>query len=107
MAMIKTKFGFFQVQIKSMLRRTIEFCQTSFCETPERFDTVNIAFATGKLIIPVMNLEILIKADIDQSIITTSSYLIVYSKFLFNKISFIISVMWLVKWLYPRITKNM
>ena len=72
-AMIKTKFGFFQVKIKSTLRHAIEFCQTSFCETPERFDTVNMAFAIDKLTIPVMNPEMLIKADIDQSIITTPS----------------------------------
>ena len=73
MSMIKTKFGFFQVKIKSTLRHAIEFCQTSFCETPERFDTVNMAFAIDKLTIPVMNPEMLIKADIDQSIITTPS----------------------------------
>ncbi|TYP80296.1 hypothetical protein BCL69_106123 [Nitrosomonas communis] len=66
MSMIKTKFGFFQVKIKSMLRHAIEFCQTSFCETPEKFDTVNMAFAIDKLIIPVMNPQMLIKADIDN-----------------------------------------
>ena len=71
--MIKTKFGFFQVKIKSTLRHAIEFCQTSFCETPERFVTVNMAFAIDTLTIPVMNPEMLIKADIDQSIITTPS----------------------------------
>lgn len=49
-----------------MLRHAIEFCQTSFCETPEKFDTVNMAFAIDKLIIPVMNPQMLIKADIDN-----------------------------------------
>lgn len=40
-AMIKTKFGFSQVQIESMFGHTIEFSQTSFSETPERLDTIN------------------------------------------------------------------
>jgi hypothetical protein len=38
-ALIKTKFGFFQVQIESMFGHTIELSQTSFSETPERLDT--------------------------------------------------------------------
>ena len=71
--MIKAKFGFFQVQIKGMFRHAIEFCQTSFCETPERLDTVNMPLTTGKLVIPMVNPEVLIKADIDQSIIASPS----------------------------------
>jgi hypothetical protein len=41
-AMIKTKFGFFQVQIESMFGHTIELSQTSFSETPKRLDTINM-----------------------------------------------------------------
>jgi len=39
-AMIKTKFGFFQVQVESMFGHTIELSQASFSETPERLDTI-------------------------------------------------------------------
>lgn len=36
----------------------------------ERFDTViNMPFATGKLVVAMMNPEVLIKTDIDQSVI--------------------------------------
>ena len=72
-AMIKTKFGFFQVQVESMFGHTIELSQTSFSETPERLDTINMPLATGKLIVTMVNPEVLIKADIDQSVITTPS----------------------------------
>jgi len=67
--MIKSKFCFFQMQIKSMFRDAIELRQTSFCKTPERFDTVDMPFATGKLVVTMMNPEVLIKTDIDQSVI--------------------------------------
>ena len=56
-----------------MFRNAIELCQTSFCKTPERFDTVNVPFATGKLVVAMMNPEVFIKADIDQSVITAPS----------------------------------
>lgn len=72
-AMIKTKFGFFQVQIESMFGHTIELSQTSFSETPERLDTINMPLTTGKLIVTMVNPEVLIKADIDQSVIAAPS----------------------------------
>jgi len=67
-AMIKTKFGFFQVQIESMIRHAIEFCQTPLCKTPERLDTIDMPLTTGELIVTMVNPEGFIKADIDQSI---------------------------------------
>ena len=67
--MIKSKFCFFQMQIKGMFRNAIEFCQAPFCKTPERFDAVNMPFATGKLVVAKINPEVLIKTDIDQSVI--------------------------------------
>ena len=72
-AMIKTKFGFFQVQIEGMFGYTIELSQTSFSETPERLDTINMPLTTGKLIVTMVNPEVLIKADIDQSVIAAPS----------------------------------
>ncbi|PXW80037.1 hypothetical protein C8R34_1523 [Nitrosomonas sp. Nm84] len=52
-----------------MYRNAIELCQTSFCKNPERFDSVNMSFATGKLVDAMMNSEVFIKTDIDQSVI--------------------------------------
>ncbi|SDY64700.1 hypothetical protein SAMN05421755_10366 [Nitrosomonas sp. Nm33] len=56
--MIKMKFGFFQVQIKSMLRHAIEFYQTSFCKMPEGFDVVNMPLTTSKLVVTMVNPEV-------------------------------------------------
>ncbi len=61
--MIKTKFGFFQVQIKGVLRYAIELCQTALGKTPERFDTVNMPLTTGKFTVTMMYPEVLIKAN--------------------------------------------
>lgn len=58
--MIKTKFGFFQMQIKGMFRDAIELCQTPFCKTPERFNTVDMSLTSGKLIVAMINPEVLI-----------------------------------------------
>ena len=71
--MIKMKFGFFQVQIEGMFRHAIEFNQTSFSETPERFNTVDMPFTTGKFIVTMVNPEVFIKDDIDQSVMATPS----------------------------------
>ena len=70
MAMIKTKFGFFQVQVKSMRRHAIELSQTPFCKAPERFDTVNIPLSIGKFILSMMNPEVFVKSKISQSLLT-------------------------------------
>ena len=56
-----------------MFRNAIELSQTPFSETPERLDTVNMPLTAGKLIITMVNPEVLIKADIDQSVIATPS----------------------------------
>jgi len=56
-----------------MFRNAIELCQTPFCKAPERFDTVDMPLATGKLIVAMMNPEVLIKTNIDQSVIAAPS----------------------------------
>ncbi|PXW84737.1 hypothetical protein C8R34_12430 [Nitrosomonas sp. Nm84] len=70
--MIKTKFGFFQVQIESMCRYVVELCQTSFCKTPEGFDAIDMPLTTGKFLITMMHAKVLIKANIDRSVITAT-----------------------------------
>lgn len=50
-AMIRTRLGFFQVQLGSVLRRAIEFSQTPLCKTPERLDIVDIPLTTGERIV--------------------------------------------------------
>lgn len=74
--MIKTKFGFFQVQIESMRRYIVELCQMSFCKAPEGFDVIDMPLTTGKFVITMMHSKVLIKANIDQSVITAKASLI-------------------------------
>ncbi len=67
--MTKMKFGFFQVQIEGMFGYTIELSQISNSETSEKLDTIIMLLN----IVTMVNPEVLIKADIDQSIIATPS----------------------------------
>lgn len=59
--------------IKGMLRYAVELCQATFGKTPERFNTINMPFATGKFITAMMNPEGFIMANIDQSVIAAPS----------------------------------
>lgn len=69
--MIKAKFGFFQVQIKRMLRHTVELCQPSFRITPKRLDAVDMPLAVGKLVLTMVHSKVLGKADVHQAVVTT------------------------------------
>lgn len=69
--MIESKLSFFQVQIKRVFRDTVKLGQATLCIAPERFDTVDMPFSTRKLILPMMHSKVLVKADIDQSIVTS------------------------------------
>jgi len=43
--MIKSEFTFFQVKIKSAFMDSFELGESSFCNTPEALDAVDVAFA--------------------------------------------------------------
>ena len=73
MMAIKTKFGFFQMQIKGMFRYAIELCQASFGKAPERLDTVNMSLTTDKFIVSMMHPEVLVKTNIDQPVVAAPS----------------------------------
>src|SRR3989337_4416762 len=69
--MIKSKFTFFKVQIKSVLRYTMKLLKSSFRKRPERLCAVNMTLIISKLIITVLNPIVLLIADIYQSAITS------------------------------------
>lgn len=69
--MIKTKFCFFQVQIKRVFGHAVKLCQSSFRITPKRLNPINMPIPTGKLILAMIDSKVLIKANIYQTIITT------------------------------------
>ena len=68
--MIESKLSFFEMQIESTLGQAVELGHPSFCIAPKAFDAVDVTFARGELIGPVVDSEMLVKADIDQTIVT-------------------------------------
>lgn len=67
--MVESKFGFFQVQVKRVLGDAIKLGQASFRVTPERFDAVDMLLPVGKLILTVVHPKVLVKTDVDQSVV--------------------------------------
>ncbi len=68
--MIESKFGFFEVQVEGTPGHAIELGQAPLRKAPEGLDTVDMPFTVGELILPMMHSEVLVKADIDQPVIT-------------------------------------
>ena len=68
--MIESKLSFLEMQIEGTLGQAVELGHTSLCIAPETFDTVDVPFARGELIGPVVDSEMLVKADIHQPVVT-------------------------------------
>jgi|SRR5699024_160808 len=68
--MIKTKFGFFQMQIKGLFRHTIKLGKSSLGITPKRFDSVNVASWIGEFIFAMLDSVVLVISNIYQTIVT-------------------------------------
>ena len=69
--MIEAEFGFFEMQVEGSCRHAIELGQSSFCIAPEALDSINVSFSTGELIGTVIDPQMLVKTDIDQTIIAS------------------------------------
>ena len=67
--MIKTELVFFEVQVESVLRDTIELSQSSFSETPKRLNAIDMIRTFNELIIAMIDPQVLVKADVYQAII--------------------------------------
>ena len=68
MTVIKPKLTFFQVQIESLLRKTIELGEPPFGETPKAFNAVHMALPSRELIFRVIDPVMVITVK-DQAII--------------------------------------
>jgi hypothetical protein len=69
MTVIKPEFSFFQMQIKFLFTDAIKFGKTSFGKAPKRLNAIDVTHRVSKLIMAMMNPEMLIKPNINQSII--------------------------------------
>lgn len=71
MPMIKSKLTLLQMQSKGMFSHAIELRQASFGKAPKGFNTVDMAAASDELIIAMVDSKVLVKANIDQTIVAT------------------------------------
>ena len=69
--MIEAEFGFLEMQVEGSCRHAIELGQSSFCIAPETFDSIDVSFSIGELIGTVIDPQMLVKSDIDQTIIAS------------------------------------
>lgn len=69
--MIKAKLSLLQVPVKSLLRDPVEFSQASLGVTPERFNSVDMVTSPGKFVLAMMDSEMLVKTQVDQSMISS------------------------------------
>lgn len=67
--MIKAIFSLFQVQIERMFRYAIKLCHAPFGVAPKRLDTIDMPISIGKFIFTVMHPKVLIKTNVNQTII--------------------------------------
>ena len=68
--MVESKRGFLEVQIEGSFGQAFELGYPSLCIAPEVFDAVDVTFARGKLNGPVVDSEMLVKADVNMTIVT-------------------------------------
>ena len=69
--MIKPKLALLQMQRKGMFGHTIELSQATFGKAPKGFNTVDMVRTAHKLILTMIDPKVLIKANVDQTIIAT------------------------------------
>ena len=68
---VEPKLALFEMEIKSGFVHTSEFNQSDFSIGPKRFYAVDMRLASDKFIIAVLNTEMFVVSEIDQTIVTT------------------------------------
>ena len=71
--MIKSKFTFFQVQIKGIFTNTPKLAEPSFCHAPKVLNTINVVEAIGKFVLSMLNSVMLLIAKVNKPIIALKS----------------------------------
>ncbi len=71
MMVIEPEFCFLEVQIERVFGHSIELHQASFGITPKALNAVDMDRATRKLIVAVIDPQVLVKANINQPIVAT------------------------------------
>lgn len=69
-SIIEAPLTFFEMQIKSMRRHTIELLQSSFGKARKALDAIDVAAAKGKLIGSMLDPKMLGIANVHQAVVT-------------------------------------
>ena len=69
--MVKSKLGFFQMQVKSAFIQSSEFAQPGFGKCPETFYPIYVRFSISKFVNSVFDSIMLLISQIHETIITT------------------------------------
>ncbi len=72
-AIIKSKFSFFQIQNKFLFRDSIELRKPSLGIAPERLNTINMSSSISELIVAMMHPVMFVISDIYQPVIPSPS----------------------------------
>ena len=70
--MTKSKLALLQMRDKRFARKSVEFCKSSFCKTPETLDAVCVALSTRKFVLSVIYAIVIVTVQ-NQPIIRISS----------------------------------
>ena len=70
MPVIEPKFTFFKMIVKGIFSDSTELRVSSFCQTPQALNTVNMGFPSNKFLLPMVYSKVLFVPQIDQSIVT-------------------------------------
>ena len=67
--MVKPEFAFLQMKIKSVFLQSPKANKSGFGKSPKAFNTVDVRKSVGKLILIVLNAEMLLVAQIHKAIV--------------------------------------
>ena len=67
--MVEAELRLFEVEVEGVSGHTAELCQASFCQAPEALDSVDVVALAGELVVPMLDPEVLVEAQVDQTVV--------------------------------------
>ena len=69
--MVKSKFAFFQIEIKSVFVQASKSHKPRFCKGPKTFNPINVGMLIYKFVFAVLNTKMLLIAKVYKAIVAT------------------------------------
>ena len=73
MSIVESKFGFFEVKVKSFFRNSVKLGKSSFSKAPKRLYTIDVGLASCEFIFAVLYSEVLGISHVNQAIVAWPS----------------------------------